>query len=194
MTRAELLALPHRPWNAASVYDTLLLIPTGHKHESGFVQMALIGVNDRQAVEIAASCPDDINWHIPAPLYDFLAQVRTDCLWKSKASPLLVRPAPLSGRLRPLVLARPRPPSPSPPMTIDACVAHAIHLDLDIIKEFPQCTELPPGRMEAEIERFVVETQDAFTKAVERNLTLVQRKDAQGLASALKRRRNPAYG
>lgn len=82
MTRKELLALPRRPWDRVATYDTIVVIPGNHKHDSGYRQMTIIGVNDGVPVEIAASCPDVINIRPPASP-DSYAWVNMDCIWKS---------------------------------------------------------------------------------------------------------------
>lgn len=84
MTKAELLLLPIREWKKVGFYDSILLFPSKHKHESGFAEMIIIGVVDDEAVEIAADGPDDINWYSPAPSHQFMANLRTDCVWKSR--------------------------------------------------------------------------------------------------------------
>ncbi len=87
--RNELLALPHREWNTSSDYDSLLLVPTKEKHESGFTLIAIVGVVKGKPVEIAATC-DDIGWSFPTSHpYDYMTPglhrmvMRTDCLWPS---------------------------------------------------------------------------------------------------------------
>lgn len=87
--RKELLALPQRGWNTASEYDSLLLVPTAEKHDSGFTIIAIVGVAKGIPVEIAATC-DDICWSFPTSHpYDRMTPglhrmvMRTDCLWPS---------------------------------------------------------------------------------------------------------------
>lgn len=77
-------------------YNNLLIVPTGKKHNSGFMKIAIIGVvrhNGRlgesarywEEAEICAY-PDDILWHIP-PGEDvgssMLYNLRTDCFYPS---------------------------------------------------------------------------------------------------------------
>jgi hypothetical protein len=67
---SELRKLPVRDWNKESIYDSILVIPSGKKHESGWALMMIIGMNQNTPLEIAAMC-DDIHWHIPEKLdYD----------------------------------------------------------------------------------------------------------------------------
>jgi hypothetical protein len=63
--RDELLKLPTRAWDADSEYDSLLLLSTRRKHDSGWAIMAIIGVRDSQPVEVACACCDDIEWKLP---------------------------------------------------------------------------------------------------------------------------------
>lgn len=94
ITRKALLALPHRKWDAVSVYDSLYIVPTRKKHDSGYMMIAVIGANtdaDKKHLvgEIAAWC-DDINWCFPvAHPYDQIrpgvhtSVLRTDMLFPS---------------------------------------------------------------------------------------------------------------
>ena len=72
MKRKELLKLPVREWNRISVYNAILVVPSGKKHDSGYMWMCIIGLDNKaNPVEIAAYC-DDIRWIIPEPTnYDF---------------------------------------------------------------------------------------------------------------------------
>lgn len=89
--RRELLALPSRAWDTESTYDSLYLVPTGRKHESGFGLIAIVGVTYNATLkvneaEIAAFC-DVVNWSVPRRHpYTFHAGtfesiLRTDCLF-----------------------------------------------------------------------------------------------------------------
>lgn len=88
--RRDLLALPTREWSAVSEYDSLLLLSTGRKHDSGWAMMAIIGVRDLKPVEIACRHCDDIEWKFPPMsivgngLYS-IGQMRMDCALKSGA-------------------------------------------------------------------------------------------------------------
>lgn len=90
--RAALLALPHRKWDDESPrYDSLLIVSTGKKHDSGWAMMAIIGVRKQTPVEICTSCSDDIEWKMPAAkTYGHakeytLGQYRSDMAIKSGA-------------------------------------------------------------------------------------------------------------
>lgn len=88
LTKRELLALPDRAWGEPGVYDSLLVLSTGRKHDSGWACIAIIGVNGGNPVEVATRCSDDIEWIYPSPR-DYgqflIGQVRTDCATKSGA-------------------------------------------------------------------------------------------------------------
>jgi len=92
IARKDLLALPHRDWNKTTEYDSLYLVPTGKKHDSGYSIIAIIGCNKNIPIEIAATC-DDICWGFPAnhPYYNAFLEtrgyrahiMRTDCEFPS---------------------------------------------------------------------------------------------------------------
>lgn len=76
-SRKELLNLPSRTTYGDSVYDAILIVPAGMKHDSGYMCIAIIGVRDNHPVEIAAY-PDDVN--LFAGLYhELLPSLRIDC-------------------------------------------------------------------------------------------------------------------
>lgn len=63
--RKDLLKLPVREWGKASEYDSIVLVPTGKKHDSGFALIAIVGINEKvEPVEIAAYC-DDVCYSLP---------------------------------------------------------------------------------------------------------------------------------
>ena len=86
----ELMALPVRKWDDEKEYDSLLLVSTRKKHDSGWAIIAIIGVRDSQPEEIACACCDDIEWKMP-PMTTFgngrwtTGQFRTDCAFRSGA-------------------------------------------------------------------------------------------------------------
>lgn len=65
MTREELLALPARTWCEDSVYDSLLVFPTEHEHDSGFNNFALIGLNYDGTMERIGFLDDFWFWKNP---------------------------------------------------------------------------------------------------------------------------------
>ena len=67
--RDELLSLPNRAWNEVKQYESLIIVPTKHKHDSGWRLMAIIGCNKiddchNMPEEIVGYC-DDI--HVLSP-------------------------------------------------------------------------------------------------------------------------------
>lgn len=91
MSRKELMALPVRPWDKESLYDSVAIITTRRKHDSGWACMAIIGCNKQVPVEIASMCSDDIEWKLPdaqrfgARKQYSIGQMRMDCSLKSGA-------------------------------------------------------------------------------------------------------------
>jgi hypothetical protein len=92
VTRAALLALPERKWDAVTVYDFIYIVPTKRKHDSGWTLQAIIGAVRQTGDlvgEIAAYC-DDVCWSFPLRHpYDGIKDgkhgmiMRTDCHWPS---------------------------------------------------------------------------------------------------------------
>lgn len=82
MTLKQLRKLPFRKWNEVSRYHSLIVIPSGRKHESGWALMYIIGLDKHHTpIEIAAAC-DDICWKIPTGMtHDF----RNDMFYPSGA-------------------------------------------------------------------------------------------------------------
>lgn len=89
MSRKDLLALPTRKWDADYVeYDSLVLLSTRKKHDSGYAMIAIIGCRKYEPVEIAVQCCDDVEWVLPEHkrLGQFaVGQVRMDCSMKNGA-------------------------------------------------------------------------------------------------------------
>lgn len=79
---SELRKLPFKEWNTTKEYNSILVINSGRKHDSGWALMYIIGLaKDKTPIEIAACC-DDICWKIPeASEYDF----RNDMFFPSGA-------------------------------------------------------------------------------------------------------------
>ncbi len=76
--RADLKALPRRKWDEISTYDSLLIVPSGKKHDSGYGWIEIVGCKDQAPIEVAACC-DDICWHVQGGKY----AMRTDMLFPS---------------------------------------------------------------------------------------------------------------
>lgn len=87
LKRKELLAMPWRDWqDTEKEYREILLTPSGKKHSSGFMMIALIGVwveNGETKYEIAAM-PDSLSYFFPIRKLDnkySIATVRQDCYY-----------------------------------------------------------------------------------------------------------------
>lgn len=89
-SKKELLNSPQRRWNDTSgVYDDILLVPTGTKHDSGFMHIAVIGVtfpqNGEDGEDTYEICgyPDDITCLFPLRSigHHQYAEVRMDCYY-----------------------------------------------------------------------------------------------------------------
>lgn len=80
VSKQQLKNLPKRDWDAESIYDSILIIPSGKKHDSGWALMYIIGVISGEPFEIAAAC-DDINWQLPAEQQ--VSGLRTDMIYPS---------------------------------------------------------------------------------------------------------------
>lgn len=82
MTLKELRKLPTRKWDEVKSYESIIVIPSGVQHDSGWALMYIIGLDSEQKpIEIAAAC-DDICWKIPTSTnYDF----RTDMFYGNGA-------------------------------------------------------------------------------------------------------------
>lgn len=69
-------------------------------------------------------------------------------------------------------------------MTIEACIAHAIRSDLDVIEALPEVTEIPVEELEPYVEHYVVKVQEALRNViVERGEPYIRSKDAAGLCA-----------
>lgn len=70
-------------------------------------------------------------------------------------------------------------------MSIDACIAHAIHSDLDILEVLPELKVMPVESLEKYIEKYVVTVQTTLrTVIVEKGDRYIRSKDAAGLCAA----------
>lgn len=69
-------------------------------------------------------------------------------------------------------------------MTIDACIAHAIHSDLDIIEALPEVQDLPVEELEMYVEHFVLRVQESLHNViVQKGEPFLRSKDAAGLCA-----------
>ena len=69
-------------------------------------------------------------------------------------------------------------------MTIDACIAHAIHSDLDILEALPEVEYVPVEELETYVERFVLTVQESLRNVItHRGEPYLRSKDAAGLCA-----------
>lgn len=69
-------------------------------------------------------------------------------------------------------------------MSIDACIAHAIHSDLDILEALPEVHDIPVEELEPYIEHYVVGIQSSLRDViVDRGDSYIRSKDAAGLCA-----------
>ena len=51
-------------------------------------------------------------------------------------------------------------------MSIEACIAHAIHNDLDILEVLPEVHDIPVEELELYIERFIIQVQSDLCEVI----------------------------
>ncbi len=69
-------------------------------------------------------------------------------------------------------------------MTLDACIAHAIHSDLDILEALPEVTDIAVEDMEMYVERFVLSVQESMYKTImSKGEPYIRSRDAAGLCA-----------
>ncbi len=67
-------------------------------------------------------------------------------------------------------------------MSIEACIAHAIHKDLDIIEALPNVYELPIEQLEHHIDGYIHQLQQNLVEAIKTlGEPYIKAKDAAGL-------------
>ena len=76
----ELKKLPFKDWKKTKRYDSILIIRSGKKHDSGWALIYIIGCENGDPVEIAASC-DDIGWDVSAITNEY--DLRSDMYYPS---------------------------------------------------------------------------------------------------------------
>ena len=81
INRKTIKDLPQRNWNEVSNYSQILLVPSGLKHDSGFMMIAIVGRKKDGDFEVAAY-PDDIVWDFRnlKQLHES-SGMRTDCYY-----------------------------------------------------------------------------------------------------------------
>ena len=69
-------------------------------------------------------------------------------------------------------------------MSIEACIAHAIQSDLDILEALPEIQEVPVDELETYIERYVIHMQRALQKVIkDMGDAYLRSKDSAGLCA-----------
>jgi uracil DNA glycosylase len=69
-------------------------------------------------------------------------------------------------------------------MSIEACIAHAIHNDLDIIEALPEIHSIPMEELEIYIEQYVLEVQSSLCDIIlGQGEPYLKSKDAAGLCA-----------
>lgn len=62
MKKKDFKNLPHREWNEdIGEFDSLVIIPLNHKHDSGFMCMDFVAVNDNEPICLLSGCSDVIH-------------------------------------------------------------------------------------------------------------------------------------
>lgn len=75
--------------------------------------------------------------------------------------------------------------TPQTHMSIEACVAHALHRDLDIVEALPEIQDLPVEQLEIYVERYVTQMQQTLCMVIRtQGDAFVRSKDAAGLCAA----------
>lgn len=70
-------------------------------------------------------------------------------------------------------------------MSIETCIAHAIHKDLDIVEALPEVQDLPVEQLEPYVERYVLQVQESLKNVIsEKGNGYIRAKDAAGLCAA----------
>lgn len=97
MTRKDFMNLPCREWSEdIGKFTNLIILPTKHKHDSGFACMDFVACFHDSPICRLSGCSDVINiGGIGAPILDnsfntLKASVNIDCLFKSKLLRLFI--------------------------------------------------------------------------------------------------------
>lgn len=70
-------------------------------------------------------------------------------------------------------------------MSIDACIAHAIHADLDILEVLPELKEMPVESLEPYIENYILTVQQELRGIIsQKGDRYLRSNDAAGLCAA----------
>ena len=69
-------------------------------------------------------------------------------------------------------------------MSIEACIAHAIHNDLDILEALPEVHDLPVEDLEPYIEKYVLQVQSSLHDVItQKGEKFIRCNDAAGLCA-----------
>ena len=69
-------------------------------------------------------------------------------------------------------------------MTIDACIAHAIHSDLDIVEALPEVHDIPVEELETYVEKYVLRIQESLYNVIsDQGDKYLRAKDPAGLCA-----------
>ena len=64
ITKKSLLQLPKRAQNKTTIYDSIVLINSRKKHDSGYAIMYIVGYINLKPVEIIRGSTDSIIWNL----------------------------------------------------------------------------------------------------------------------------------
>ena len=69
-------------------------------------------------------------------------------------------------------------------MSIETCIAHAIHKDLDIVEALPEIQDIPVEQLEPYVEKYVLQIQESLYNVIRaKGDTFIRSKDAAGLCA-----------
>lgn len=71
-------------------------------------------------------------------------------------------------------------------MTIDTCIAHAIHKDLDIVEALPEIQDLPVEQLEPYVEQYVSQMHESLCNVIrDAGEKYLRSQDSAGLCAAV---------
>lgn len=71
-------------------------------------------------------------------------------------------------------------------MSIETCIAHAIHKDLDVVEALPEIQDLPVEQLETYVEQYVIYVQEALCNVIrDKGEGYIRSKDAAGLCATI---------
>jgi hypothetical protein len=70
-------------------------------------------------------------------------------------------------------------------MSIETCIAHAIHKDLDVMEAMPEIQDIPVEELETYVERYVLQVQESLANVIRgTGDAFLRSKDSAGLCAA----------